>query len=211
MGVWKSPIILISSLLATCLFLASYAYMLAETKRIVKEDNLLFSYPPVDPAHIRWLDTLFFFTSDSAYKLLKVFGEEGRTMHLTFTIIDLFFPCKRLQLMKCLVAYMPLLIAILHQTSTTTNGILKFSPILVGICDWIQTIAVLIMLLVYPERWHVLAGVAGYFNAFKHTALFVVVGLVISQTIFFFFIAKKSTTAGKYGVRKSTIQVKKAN
>jgi hypothetical protein len=83
MGIFNSQTVLISSFLATCLMMASFALMLVEMKRLVREDSILFSGKPIDPALIHWLDMEFFFDSTSAYKLLKTLGEEGRAMHMS--------------------------------------------------------------------------------------------------------------------------------
>ncbi|KAL3900023.1 MAG: hypothetical protein SGCHY_001639 [Lobulomycetales sp.] len=121
------------------------------------------------------------FDSHSLYALFDLLGEQGRSMHLAFTLIDIFFP----------FAYVPFLTALLHQSSyAPAPGLWAYSPVLIGLFDQLQNFPVLAALIRYPTHLdsHLLSA-AGYANFVKHVCLALVSVLVLVRLVYFFVIA----------------------
>ncbi|KAJ3384664.1 hypothetical protein HDU92_003470 [Lobulomyces angularis] len=138
-----------------------------ELRRVAKDD--FSSLHPSESVQflndLDFLDTYFYFSPESAYKILDDMGETGRNLYLTgFEALDLIFP----------LIYTTFLISCLHllfNGSSTFSIMLLYSPLLLGLVDYGENFCIFSMLSRYPVKLDFMAKMASFFNLAKWTLI----------------------------------------
>ena len=112
------------------------------------------------------LDMEWHYDANAAYRMLTAQGEAGRARYLQMLwTVDVALP-----MLVSLWLAITLALA-LRRLGTSGRGRarLMLIPLAAGLSDYVENSAISILLAQYPERFDILANVAGYATALKHT------------------------------------------
>jgi len=126
------------------------------------------------------LDFEFGYTYEQAYDMLFALGVEGRAFYQTRILpLDFPFPFAYMLFFTCFIALL-----MKHTTPSKLFGYLLFVPVLAMLCDWIENVGILAMLINYPvlHNWAVtLASIMGMLKTiFMIGSITIIAGLFIT-------------------------------
>lgn len=152
-------------ILLSILFLTALAFMqIILTPRIEEMSG-----------HMGSLDMMHSYSVGQVYNLLDILGSSGRRLYIIFLATDLIFISTFLLLQMILFSFL------IHKAKLNPNWqLLNLFPVLRAICDLLENIFIVRMIVSYPRRLDLIAGISSRVTSIKWIAMvFIVIAALI--------------------------------
>jgi hypothetical protein len=110
------------------------------------------------------LDTLTSYTPEKAYNLISSYGDQGRQSYVMIELtLDLIYP-----LISALLFSSAIIYAFRHGfPDFAWTGQLALIPFGVMLADYFENVCIIFMLLIYPQKMPIVAGISNVFTVTK--------------------------------------------
>lgn len=128
--------------------------------------------------HMGTLDMMYSYSVGQVYNLLDMLGGAGRRLYIIFLATDLIFITTFLLLQMILLSFL------IHKARLNPNWqLLNLLPVLRAMCDLLENIFIVRMIVSYPIRLELIAGIASKVTSIKWVTMVLIVTAAVILTI----------------------------